>query len=108
MIRVTRDRAKLGDTPFISFMVYEDRPNFPNAAEATLCGTYSFRDPVLGCGSSQFRFPGGFPVKHAFVEACCVAVDKGFSAILIIDHKQQFDVEPWVRQGLIDYFDDHS
>jgi hypothetical protein len=104
MIRVTRDRAKLGDTPFIEFMVFEDRLRFSNADEAPLCGTYAFRDHVLGRGSSQSRFPGGFPVKQAFIEACRDAQSKGFSAILIDDPDQRFDVEPWVRQGLIDQF----
>jgi hypothetical protein len=87
--------------------VFEDRPQFSNEDEAPLVGTYSFRDHELGCGSSQSRFPGGFPVKQAFDEACREAQSKGFSAILIIDHKQQFDVEPWVRQGLIDYLGVH-
>jgi hypothetical protein len=108
MIRVSRDRAKLRNASCIEFMVFEDFPNFPNKDEATLWGIYSFRDPALGCGSSQSRFPGGRPIKEAFDDACRDAEEKGFSAIWITDLYQQFDVKPWVRQGLIDDLDGHS
>jgi hypothetical protein len=109
VIKVSRDQAKLGNASCIEFMVVEDFPNFPNKDEATLCGIYAFRDHVLDhYGSSQSRFPGGRPIKEAFDDACRDAEEKGFSAIWITDLYQQFDVEPWVRQGLIDDLDDHS
>jgi len=109
MIKVSRDKAKLGGDPCIEFMVFEDRPKLPNEDEAPLFGMYAFRDHGLDeYGSSQSRFPGGRPIKDAFDDACRDAEEKGFSAIWITDLYQQFDVKPWVRQGLIDDLDDHS
>ena len=109
MIEVSRDKAKLGGDPCIEFMVFEARPKLPNETEVPLFGMYAFRDHGLDeYGRSQSRFPGGRPIKDAFDDACRDAEEKGFSAIWITDLYQQFDVKPWVRQGLIDDLDGHS
>jgi hypothetical protein len=97
MIRVTRDQAELKDVPFIRFWVWLKPLNSSNE-KASVCGIYSG-------GSNQHP---SLPVAWAFEKAWGFAVEKGISAILIDDLKQEFDFEPGVRNRLIDYLDDRS
>src|SRR4051812_33501576 len=94
MIRVTRDKAELGDAPFIEFMVFVDRHNAPSEDQAIICGIYRFHDHDLGNGTSKDL---SLRAEAALFEAWCFALKKGISAILIDDPKQEFDFEPWVR-----------
>jgi hypothetical protein len=105
MIRVTRDEAKLEGDPFVRMLV--ERHNASSEAQSTVRAVCSYRDPEQCCMLST----PWLPVEEAFRKACDVAEKKGFSAIWIDDPDLRFgddDVEPWVRQCLIDYLDDHS
>jgi hypothetical protein len=107
MIRVTRDGTKLGSNLFIRFWVSYPSEGKPLGAYS---GPYSLYDPEKRSDGIKIS---PLPIEQVFEEARWFA--KSFAksndipVILIIDDpKQQFDVEPWVRQGLINYFDDHS
>jgi hypothetical protein len=102
MIRVTRDRVKLRDVPFIEFRMWEERPIFPNE-KASVCGGHW--DPVLRSWNSQKR---PIPAKQAFELTRQFALDKGISDIWIDDPDQKLDVGLRVQNRLIDYLDDHS
>jgi hypothetical protein len=98
MIKVTRDQAKLRGFPFIRF-----RTSYPS--EGQPFGAYSLhyldkRDDRLRCSS--------LPIEQLFTEACLVAKQNGVSAILIDDPDRRFNVDRWVRQGMIKYLDDRS
>jgi hypothetical protein len=107
MIRVARDKAKLGDTSFIRFWVWLEPSNSSNE-KASVCGGYW--DPVSGSWNSQKQpIPDPTPATQAFELIRQFALKKGFSAIWIDDARRLFvDVGLWVRNGLIDYLDDHS
>jgi hypothetical protein len=112
MIRVTRDKAKLRGVDYVMFWVWWLEPPIFSNEKASVCGAYW--DPELKSWNSQkrpFGAPAPTPAVQAFYATYRFAVDKGFPAIWIDDPDRRFgyvDVEPWVRNGLIDYLDDHS
>jgi hypothetical protein len=101
MIRVTRDKDELGDVPFIGFNVWMYRPI---EDEATVCGYQMSHEREAGIDCFSQRSPLWIPVAQAFENVCHDAKAQGISAIWINDPYRLFDVEPWVRQGLIDQF----
>jgi len=98
MIRVTRDRAKLGGDRYIFFRVC-----YPS--EGKPFGAYSVHDPEKR--SDGIKTPS-LPIEQVFEEARWFAKSNSIPGILIDDPKQQFDFKLWVQNGHIDYLDDHS
>jgi hypothetical protein len=101
MIRVTRDKGELWDVSFIGFNVWMYRPI---EDEATVCGYHMSHEREAGIDCFSQRSPLWIPVAQAFENVCHDAKAQGISAIWINDPYRLFDVEPWVRQGLIDQF----
>ena len=101
MIRVTRDKDELGDVPFIGFYVWMPRPI---EDEATVCGYQMSHEREAGIDCFSQRSPLWIPAAQAFENACHDAKAQGISAIWINDPNRLFDVEPWVRQGMINQF----
>jgi hypothetical protein len=101
MIRVTRDKGELWDVSFIGFNVWMYRPI---EDEATVCGYQMSHEREAGIDCFSQRSPLWIPVAQAFENVCHDAKAQGISAIWINDPYRLFDVEPWVRQGLIDQF----
>jgi|1185.fasta_scaffold173141_2 hypothetical protein len=98
MIRVSRDEAKLGDTPFVRFWVC-----YPS--EGKPFGAYSLHDPEKRSDGIK---TSSLPIEQVFEEARWFAKSNSIPGILIDDPKQQFDFKLWVLNGLIDYLDGHS
>ena len=88
MLRVTRDKAKLGDTPFVTFRVYRSPKD-----NTTVCGYHEFAYLVAGDRVRFHHTPFGIPVAEAFEETCRFAVWKGVSVIWIDDPDHLFEPE---------------
>jgi hypothetical protein len=87
MIKVERDKAKLGGDPCVR--VHVEHRNASSEAQATVCGFCAYPNPGRGDSVSK-----KLPVEEAFRQACLVAKEKGFSAIWIDDRDLRFDFKP--------------
>jgi hypothetical protein len=88
MLRITRDKAKLGDTPFITFTVYRTPKD-----STTVCGYHEFAYQVAEDKVRFLQTPLGIPVAQAFEETRRFAEAKGISAIWINDPNRLFKLK---------------
>src|SRR3954467_12536034 len=77
---ITRDKAKLGGAPFITFTVYR-----PSGDKTTVCGFNIFNHQEAGKEVLRGSTPLDLPVMQAFKETCRFAEERGISAIWISD-----------------------
>ena len=86
MLKITRDKTKLEDVPFVTFTVQR------SPRDKTICGNHE-----LDYQSRQksFRFHGdvcALPVAQAFEETCRFAKSMGIWTIWIDDSDRLFDM----------------
>jgi hypothetical protein len=86
MLRITRDKAELGDAPFITFTVHR------SPKDKTVCGYHEF--DYEGAAAKEVRFnptPYGVPVALAFERTRRFAESKGIPTIWIDDPNCLFE-----------------
>ena len=85
-MHITRDKAELGDVPFITFTVYRTPKD-----NKTICGYHEFSYRASE-DSVKFAKPSfGVPVAQAFEEARRYAEANGIPAIWIDDPDRLFE-----------------
>jgi hypothetical protein len=87
MLRITRDKAKLGNTPFITFNVYRSPNN-----KKTVFGYHQFKSQAAEDKIKFHQTPLGIPVAQAFEETRRFAVSACISAIWIDDPDRLFEM----------------
>jgi hypothetical protein len=87
MLRITRDKAEFGSTPFITFKVYRSPKD-----KRTVYGYHEFRY-ASGNKVKGDQTPLGIPVAQAFETTCRVAESSGIAAIWVDDPQRLFDLE---------------
>ena len=80
MVRITRDKAELGASPFVTFKVY-------SSTKATICSEYRKAGREVSLGST----PLYLPIAQAFEEARRYAEANGIPAIWIDDPDRLFE-----------------
>jgi hypothetical protein len=94
MLRITRDKAELGDAPFVTFKVYcSPKDNM------TIYGHHQFAHQGAENKVKFYYSPFGIPVAHAFGETRRFAESKGISTIWIDDPNQLFELEQAVPRA---------
>ena len=86
MLRITRDKAELGDAPFITFTVQ------CSPRDKTVCGTHEFDYEVAAAKEVRFNpTPYDVPVALAFERTRRFAESKGIPTIWIDDPNCLFE-----------------